>query len=355
MWLNLLNHYHDTRRNEEEANSDNNDQSADEDENMTVDLQDKAGKQLFSSNYHHEKAKYISGVSSQSESSRISVERKKHSKRRKKRHPMIPRYWCPGLLIVPIPEIRKDHQDDRATETNLSVCYSIPYRCYLYIITHVDIAFWASIFYLFGSIFYLVDSFCYLQSVSCPAAYYPVYILFDDDGNPLAPATYLNTIAAVLFLINALLCIWDWQQQITQISTLNLSISTLRDNLNMEQERKDSDSFLPRHSEMSVEDRNLAPRSSLENRINSRPSLDLKNTVDRGDFFRQSKESASSASDLLQDTTIKIEVSDIPMKITTYYFWNNLFFLGAALVYTVQAMWWEDPKTDIFRCGSYEM
>jgi len=78
---------------------------------------------------------------------------------------------------------------------------------------YVDIAFWAVFLYLLGSIVYTIDSF-YLWP-----ALYPAY---SDDS--LNPSNVLNTLAAALFVINAIVCILDWWLQIKQLSIMNLLV-----------------------------------------------------------------------------------------------------------------------------------
>jgi hypothetical protein len=52
-----------------------------------------------------------------------------------------------------------------------------------------------------------------------------------------------------------------------------------------------------------------------------------------------------------EELTAGLHISDIPMRITWYYFLNNFFFLGAAVIYLIQGMWWEDSNTDLQDCS----
>lgn len=155
--------------------------------------------------------------------------------------------WIPGLLVIPIPEAGP-------------------------ILGYIDIAYLAVISYVIGSVVYVVDSF-YLWYSFNPS--------YTDDA--LNPAIYLNTIAAGIFVINALICILDWYLQVKQLSCMNLNI----DNNN--------------NNPMGV-----------------------------------------------------IEINDISSKITMYYFYNNLFFLAAALVFLIQGIWQEDHRTDKTNCLNSE-
>lgn len=157
------------------------------------------------------------------------------------------KYWIPGLLVIPIPEAGP-------------------------ILGYIDIAYLAVISYVIGSVVYVVDSF-YLWYSFNPS--------YTDDA--LNPAIYLNTIAAGIFVINALICILDWYLQVKQLSCMNLNI----DNNN--------------NNPMGV-----------------------------------------------------IEFNDISSKITMYYFYNNLFFLAAALVFLIQGIWQEDHRTDKTNCLNSE-
>jgi hypothetical protein len=157
-------------------------------------------------------------------------------------NPKAMKWWIPGLLVVPIPEAG-------------------------WFLGYVDVAFWATFLYVVGSVFYVVDSF-YLW-----VRYNPAY---SDDA--LSPGVYLNTAAAAIFVINALVCFLDWYLQIQQLSAMN--------------------------------------------------------------FFVE------------EELTGGLHVTDVPTKLTWYYFLNNFFFLAAAVIYLVQGMWMEDESTDLQGCAA---
>lgn len=150
-------------------------------------------------------------------------------------------YYIPGLMLIPIPEA----------------------GC---IAGYIDMAFWAVFLYVLGSITYVIDSF-YLWGLT--------YHGYSDDA--VNPQNYWNTLSAVLFLLNALICFWDWYLQEGQLSTSNVASNT--------------------------------------------------------------------------KLTGGLEVQEVPHKISVYYFYNNLFFLAAAVVYVVQATWAENPRTDLTDCA----
>lgn len=107
--------------------------------------------------------------------------------------------YVPGLLLVPIPEAGP-------------------------IFGYIDMAFWAAFLYFFGSVVYMIDSF-YVWGAT--------YEEMGDDA--LNPGNYLNTLAAVLFVANALFCIVDWWLQYKQLSALNLSADELTGGLLLEE------------------------------------------------------------------------------------------------------------------------
>ncbi len=152
----------------------------------------------------------------------------------------IPTYY-PGLMLIPIPEAG-------------------------FCLGHIDMAWWAVFLYLLGSIVYVVDSY-YLWGLTNP--YYS-----DDAENP---ENYLNTLAALLFVINAVVCFVDWWLQFKQLSAMNLLYD--------------------------------------------------------------------------ESLTGGVHISDVPHKMSVYYFYNNLFFLGAAVIYMIQSIWDENPNTDIYECN----
>jgi hypothetical protein len=95
------------------------------------------------------------------------------------------RYWVPGLLVIPIPSAG-------------------------YLLGYLDYSFWACICYLFGSILYLIDAFLVWKW------YNPSY---SDDANN--PALYLNSYAAGIFVLNAILCFIDWYIQLQYIREIS--------------------------------------------------------------------------------------------------------------------------------------
>lgn len=119
----------------------------------------------------------------------------------------------------------------------------------------LDVGFIAVTVYFIGSILYLADSIdiCYL-SYNQNAV--------DDMTNPVV---FLNTWAAIVFVLNALLCFIDWWLQIKQIAPMNMYVDV-----------------------------------SIPNKV----------------FFTR-----------------------IPNYLSACYFYNNVFFMAAALVYVVQGLY----------------
>ena len=150
-------------------------------------------------------------------------------------------WWCPGMMVVPLPQAG-------------------------WLLGYWDMGFWAALFYVLGSVVYVIDSF-YLWPY-----FYP-----ESTDDPADPGVYLNSIAAILFVINALLCILAWYMQREQLSVMNMIID---------------DSIT-------------------------------------GGFQFQS----------------------VSAKITWYYFFNNFFFLGATVVFLIQAIWMENYDLDIYNCS----
>lgn len=119
----------------------------------------------------------------------------------------------------------------------------------------IDIGFLAVAVYFIGSILYLADSI------------YICYLSFDltDVDDMRNPVVYLNTWAAIVFVINAILCFIDWWLQVKQIASMNMYIDT-----------------------------------SIPNKM----------------FFTR-----------------------IPSYLSACYFYNNVFFMSAALVYVIQGLY----------------
>ena len=150
------------------------------------------------------------------------------------------RWYVPGLMLIPIPQ----------------ACWIAGY---------IDMAFWAVFLYVIGSVAYVVDSF-YLWSLT--------YNNVGDDS--MNPGNVWNTLGALFFVVNALVCFWDWWLQEGQLSATNAAAN-------------------------------------------------------------------SKSGDVV--------LEEIPHKMSVYYFYNNLFFLGAAVVYMIQAIWLENINTDIYNCS----
>lgn len=137
--------------------------------------------------------------------------------------------YVPGKMLLPIPDA--------------GVLFS-----------WLDIGFWAYILYLIGSVAYLADSI-YSCLITDPG-------YADDFSNPVV---YLNTIAAFIFVLNALFCFVDWYLQLHEVGAMNMYI----------------DDQIPN----------------------------------------------------------KIFLAKIPRNLSAYYFYNNVFFMSAAVLYLVQAIW----------------
>ena len=150
--------------------------------------------------------------------------------------------YIPGLLLIPIKDAG-------------------------FFYGHSDWGFWAVLGYVLGSIAYVVDSF-YLWGLT--------YYDYSDDANN--PQNYWNSIAVMLFVANALVCILDWWVQEKQLGLMNMCIA--------------------------------------------------------------------------EDTTGGLKMEQIPIQQATYYFYNNLFFLGAAVIFMIQMMWMENINTDLLGCSS---
>jgi len=81
---------------------------------------------------------------------------------------------------------------------------------------NVDLAFWAAFLYVVGSVAYVVDSFFLWGQVYSDSG--------DDEANP---AIYLNTVAAIVFVMNAVICILDWWTQVRQLSISCIALEEL--------------------------------------------------------------------------------------------------------------------------------
>lgn len=68
------------------------------------------------------------------------------------------------------------------------------------------------------------------------------------------------------------------------------------------------------------------------------------------DWYLQVQQLSAMNMFIDEELTGGLHVSDIPMTITWYYFFNNLFFLGAAVIFLIQGIWAEDISTDLEDC-----
>eukprot|EP01038_Epipyxis_sp_PR26KG_P006824 gene6824-9343_t len=137
---------------------------------------------------------------------------------------------------------------------------------------------------------YVVGSVFYvLVSFYGWSSYYPNG---KDDSN--SPGNYWNTCASVTFLANAIVCIVDWWMQKRQLSLMNLLIEN-------------------------------------QNEVTA---------------------TSENCNGVIAVGNTNLKVSAIPTHISWYYFWNNIFFLFASILYVIQAMWMENPRTDFYGCNN---
>ena len=68
------------------------------------------------------------------------------------------------------------------------------------------------------------------------------------------------------------------------------------------------------------------------------------------DWWLQRKNLSIMNMDLSKDKSAVV-LNDIPFRMNIYYFINNLFFLAAAVIYTIQGIWLVNPSTDIYNCN----
>ena len=68
------------------------------------------------------------------------------------------------------------------------------------------------------------------------------------------------------------------------------------------------------------------------------------------DWWLQRKNLSIMNMNLTTDKSAVV-LSDIPFRMSIYYFINNLFFLAAAIIYTIQGIWEVNPFTDIYNCN----
>lgn len=169
--------------------------------------------------------------------------------------PTLPMY-IPGMLVVPIPDA----------------------GC---ILGRVDMSFWAVFIYVIGSVVYMIDSLLLWKDLNTN---------YSDDA--LNPALSLNTAASALFVLNAVVCFFDWWLQTKQLSVYDIpEINRSRDGAS---------------SVVTTE--------------------------------RESRRTTG-------------EDFPLPNVSTMYYFINNMFFMTAAMVFMVQSMWWENARLDIWDCS----
>jgi len=69
------------------------------------------------------------------------------------------------------------------------------------------------------------------------------------------------------------------------------------------------------------------------------------------DWYLQVRQLSAMNYFIDEDITGGLHISDIPTKITWYYFLNNFFFLGAAIIYLMQALWAENANLDLEHCA----
>lgn len=128
---------------------------------------------------------------------------------------------------------------------------------------YVHIAFWAVFLYVLGSIVYVVDSLL-LWPLFNPG--------YSDDF--MNPAVYLNLVGAAIFVLDAIVCFFDWHLQIYQIKK----------------------------------------------------------------------------AEKLAKGELLTAIAGISHSTSWLYFYNNIFFLAAAMIYIIQAVWYRVIAEDLLRC-----
>lgn len=169
---------------------------------------------------------------------------------------------------------------------------------------NLDVIFWANMAYIVGSIVYVAQAVYYVHRWHQSP--------FDDDSNPAAPSNYLNCAGAALFIVNALACFGDWWLCKRSSSIMNI---VLQEDLAQD----DGVHLLPGPG-----------RSS-------------------SDFDEGSKVASSEALlDKRNDPALFIQgMND---RILNYYWWNNLFFLIAAVIFQIDGVWSLNSSLDATGC-----
>ena len=148
-----------------------------------------------------------------------------------------------------------------------------------------DITFQANLWYIFGSLIFVMQALWYEHSFGLPGTR-------NDDYNPQNPSNYLNALGAMAFVINALLCFMDWFLCKQSLHFLSIVLP---------------DEGLP-----------------AQRKCND------------GMEMQAGAQSTTSVTPLL------FRIQQANQRILTMYFWNNVFFMVAALIYLIQGVFLSD-------------
>jgi hypothetical protein len=230
------------------------------------------------------------------------------------------RYWVPGLLVIPIPSAG-------------------------YLLGYIDYSFWACICYLLGSILYLIDAFLVWKW------YNPSY---SDDANN--PALYLNTYAAGIFVLNAILCFIDWYIQLQYIREISggneeenefyLSKKQLVGTGGGGGGGKGGDGGIGENNHLSP-----IPEIIEEEQRTDRISGSSHSALSYRSYFSsgKSKTNNKSSSNNYDEEHFGTVFSHLTIKIGYYYhLFNNFFFLIGALIFLYQGIIVQNKSYDWF-------
>lgn len=182
---------------------------------------------------------------------------------------------------------------------------------------NLDAAYHANMLYIVGSIIYVAQALYYEQSFHLSP--------FDDDYNPQNPSNYLNLVGAALFMANALVAMLDWWLSKRSASIFNAVVLPLA---------------LPaRGGPLPEADRNS---SSISDKI-SPPTRASFTVPVRG-------ESPPDVDIIPPPTFIHIELEEMNKRVLDLYFWNNIFFLLAAITFQMDGTWQYNSRLDGLNC-----
>jgi len=179
---------------------------------------------------------------------------------------------------------------------------------------NVDVIFVANLLYVLGSILYVVQALYFVHSFHLSS--------YDDDYNPNDPSNYLNLGGAALFIANALASFLDWHLCTKTASIMNAEVDV-------------------------IPSPTVAKTASI---INAEVDVIPSPTVAKTASIINAEVDVIPSPTVENSSTVLVPVSSMSNHLLLLYFWNNLLFLFAAIVFQIQGVWLFNVSLDRYGC-----